>query len=287
MKISTKHLKKCSFRSVIAAAFLLILTLVSIISAQNNAAENEHQVDAAAIAKESPTPIPFPEIVQQAESASASLAEFTASVSGKSKLRKVEKRLPELTDEINAKLKETARISKGLPSLESLQNLETEWKTLTENLPDWKNDLADRAVEFEDDLGQLRKIQEKWTITLAELNKWTQPPSEIIAVIEKIISDSADLQKQIEAEQAKAVSLQSRVVEQQRRVYDALKSLRQTRQTVIEDLFVQDSPAIWQNDFWIKTEKMRRKIRTILFSRKWSRSVISPNAILINSSFIL
>lgn len=256
MKFSNKYLKKFSSLAVTAKIILLALMLVSTGIAQNNdAAENEHQVDADTTAKESPTPIPFPEIVQQAENATASLAEITASVSGKSKLKKVEKRLPELTDEINAKLKETARISKGLPSLENLQNLETEWKTLMENLPEWKTNLAERAVEFEDDLAQLRKMQEKWTLTFEELNKWTQLPPEITVVIEKIISDSANLQRQIEAEQAKAVSLQSRVVEQQRRVFDALKSLRQTRKTLIEDLFVQDSPAIWQNGFWIKDEQ--------------------------------
>lgn len=106
MKFSRKYLRKLSSFAIIAAAILLVLTLVSPGGAQDkNAAGNSNQTNTNTVAAESPTPIPFPEIVQQAESASASLAEFKASVSGKSKPGKVERKLPELTDDINAELK--------------------------------------------------------------------------------------------------------------------------------------------------------------------------------------
>lgn len=239
----------------IFAAILFVLMFVSMSGAQNkNAANNSNQSNAntapAAKAVESPTPIPFSEIVQQAQSASASLAKITAGASSNQTVEIVEVNLPELTDKINAELEETARISEGRPSLESLKTFESEWKTLTKKLPDWKTDLTARAKILEEDLAQVKAFQEKWTITLNELNQSSETPPEITTRINKIISDSAETRRLIEAEQAKVIALQNSVAEQQNRSDDALATILQTRQSLIGNLLVQDSPAIWQTNFW-------------------------------------
>lgn len=251
MKDSRNFFRQFSFSAILTAAILFLLMFVSASVAQEkNAAESSNQ--AAETAAESPSPIPFSEIVQQAQSASASLAKIAAGASGNQSVEIVEANLPELTDKINAELEETARISEGRPSLESLKTFENDWKTLTKKLPDWKNDLTARAKNLESDSAQVKTIEEKWTKTLDELNQSAETPPEIIAGLEKIIADSADARRLIEAEQAKVIALQNKVAEQQKRADDALDTIRQTRQSLVGNLLVQDSPAIWRTDFWTR-----------------------------------
>lgn len=253
MKSNKKHLVKFSPFALVTATILLILTLVSMSVAQDKStADNSNQTNSNSATSESPTPIPFSEIVQQAQSASASLAKIAAGASGNQTIQLVEVNLPELTDKINVELEETARISEGRPSLESLKTLENDWKTLTKSLPDWKNDLTAHAKMLEADLAQVKTIEEKWAKTLDDLNQSAETPPEIITGIEKIISNSAERRRQIEAEQTTVIALQNSVAEQQKRSDDALATIRQTRQSLVGNLLVQDSPTIWQRGFWTR-----------------------------------
>ena len=259
MKISRKHFGEFSLPALVAAV-LVALVLISTISAQNqNATANSNQAAANSApgigVAESPTPIPFSEIVQQAEIASAALAKIAAGASSDPTVENVEKNLPGLTGDINDKFGETARISEGRPSLESLKTFESQWETLKKNLSEWQSDLTARAKTLENDLSQTKTIEEKWTKTLAELTESAETPPEITARIENIINDSAAARRQIEIAQARVVALQSRVAEQQKISTDALEKIRQTRQSLVGNLLVQDSPAIWQTNFWTGVEQ--------------------------------
>ena len=145
-----------------------------------------------------------------------------------------------------------ARIVEGRPSLERLKKLETEWKTLSKNLPNWNADLTSRAKKLEGDLGQLNTLEDKWKKTLDELETSAETPPEVTARIEEIITSTAQIRTQIEAEQTRIVALQSKVAEQQKQVADALESIKQTRESLVGKLLVQDSPAIWNSDFWTR-----------------------------------
>ena len=58
----------------------------------------------------------------------------------------VDAELPVLVQDIDARLSENERILNSRPSLETLKNLETEWKTLAEKLGVTKRDLTTRAT---------------------------------------------------------------------------------------------------------------------------------------------
>ncbi len=252
-----KKINQNSFRLLNCyLALMLMLPVFGVtVSAQEKAAANSNQANSNAAPAASPTPIPFSEVVAQAESASASLKELAAGISADTTAEVVERDLPSKTEDINAKLEEMARIVEGRPSLERLKSLETEWKTLTKILPEWKNDLTSRAKKLEGDLSQLNTLEEKWKKTLEELQTAAETPPEVTARIEEIIATADVTRNQIEAEQSRIVALQSKVAEQQQRVDNALESIKQTRESLVGKLLVQDSPAIWNSDFWTRARQ--------------------------------
>lgn len=241
---------------VYLALTIVFMTFGSSVKAQENSVANSNQANsnASPSASVTPTPIPFSDIITQAESASASLKELASSVSADTTAEIVERDLPNLTKEINARLEETAQIIEGRASLEKLKTFETEWRELTKNLPDWKNDLTSRAKKLEDDLKQLNTLDERWKKTLEELKTGETPP-EVLARAEEILSTITKTRKQIETEQARIVALQNKVAEQQKRVDEAMESIKQTRESLVGKLLVQDSPAIWSGNFWTRAQK--------------------------------
>ena len=79
-----------------------------------------------------PTPIPLAEVVTQAETASANLRALEADLASAQITATVDAELPVLVQDIDARLSENEKILNSRPSLETLKNLETEWKTLAD-----------------------------------------------------------------------------------------------------------------------------------------------------------
>lgn len=197
----------------------------------------------------SPTAIPFADVITQAENADSSLREIAAGASPDAATAAVEQDLPALVDEINARLDETARTVEGSTSLDSLRSFEADWRTLTKDLPGWRNDLIARARELEGDLTQLDDLISRWEKTLGELRSTDAPP-EIITRIEEILRASAVTRQLITGERTRVIALQNRLAEQQTRVNEALKTIGARREALVGQLLVRDSPAFWDDGLW-------------------------------------
>ena len=196
-----------------------------------------------------PTPIPISDVVAQAENAESTLKEIAASVSSDPMTETIERDLPRLTNEINARIEETAQRVKGSTSLDTIRGLNSDWQSLTENLPEWEDSLKVRAKNLEDDLRRIDELNEKWQRTLGELKTIGAPP-EVMARIEEIIHASTQKRRLIVAQQSHVIALQNRVAEQRRRVDEALKTIRAKRQALVGQLLTQDSPPIWGAALW-------------------------------------
>ncbi len=246
-----------NIKTIYFAALLLVAVLFPATRAQNTAAPpvNQPAANASPQASVAPqaslTPIPYSEIIAQAENASATLKEIAAGIASDPAAETIERDLPALIDEINARLEETAQVVEGATSLDTLRSFEADWRTLTRNLPRWRNDLTERARKLEGDLKQLDDLSERWRKTLGELRN-TETPSEVTARIEEIILTAANTRREIETRQTRIVALQKTVAEQQNRVDEASDSIRQTRETLVGQLFVRDSPPIWNADLWTR-----------------------------------
>ena len=202
----------------------------------------------------SPTPIPFSEVIAQAENASSTLKEIAASASGDPTTDRIEGDLAALTVEINSRLEETARTVEGSTSLDDLRSFAADWRTLTENLPQWRNELTTRARKLEGDMRRLDDQTEKWRKTLDEMRKTPETPPEVFGRIEEIIQTAANIRGQLAAQQGRVVALQNRVAEQQYRVQQALETITQRRESLVGQLLLQDSPPIWSAELWTQTD---------------------------------
>ncbi len=246
-----------NIKIICSALFLVFACISTSVWGQNAAVQSNQTPPSASPAanappSESPTPIPISEVIAQAEDASATLKAIAAGIASDPATIAVEQKLPALTEEINARLEETAQVIEGATSLDSLRSFEIDWRSLIKDLPAWTSDLTARARKLEGDLKQLDDLDERWRKTLGELKAAGTPP-EILARIAGILETAADTRRQIEVEQKRVVALQNRVAEQQNRVDDGLASIRQARESLVGQLLVQDSPPIWSSELWART----------------------------------
>ncbi len=196
-----------------------------------------------------PTPVPFSDVISQADSTSSSLKEMAAGVATDQPSEIIERGLPELTKKIDAKLVETATVLESRPTIEKLRSLELEWNSVMKDLPRWKEDLNSRAKSLDSDLETLKLADAKWKKTLKELDQLNVPP-EVTDRVNEIIATISQIRTDVEAAQSKTLALQGSVAEQQDRADEALGSIKKNRDSLVGRLFVRDSPPIWSGQFW-------------------------------------
>mgnify|MGYP001420588599 CR=1 FL=1 len=248
--------------------FLAFCFAAAVVKAQNQTAPAANapsaETNASPGAAFSPTPIPFSEVITQAENASSTLKEIAAGAVSDTATQEVARRLPPLTDEINSRLKATAETVEGASSLDNLRGFESDWRTLSGELTDWNDDLTARAKKLETDLGRVDELIEKWQKTRDQLNK-AETPAEILARINEIIRTASETRRAILAEQTHVIALQNRVTEQHKRVGEALKTIAARREALVGQLLVQDSPPFWSRDLWTRGQGgIRQNIRQSL-----------------------
>ena len=61
----------------------------------------------------------------------------------------------------------------------------------------------------------------------------------------EVIASIKETQKQIEEKRGQLLTLQTRISEQETRINDTLATIKEVRDKALTNLFVQDSPAIW------------------------------------------
>jgi potassium-dependent mechanosensitive channel len=202
-------------------------------------------------AEEPPSPQPAPavsiplgEVAAQAEAVSSRVRDIQTTLSADHITETVTADLPALTREIDARIRETRKITAQRPSLEMLSRMDGEWRRLRGNLSDWSRALAGRAARLDHELAQLDESSETWQRTLSAAVDAHAPP-EIAARIQSAIGAIGNARAAVAARRAESLTVQNRVGLQDARVGEALVAIRQAREDVLDRLFVKDSPALW------------------------------------------
>jgi len=233
------------------SAFGIILTTWLVLGAvASTAGAQTPPADSAALPATSSQPpaappaIPVPEIVTRGDAAAAMLRSLEADLTADGTGAVVEDQLPALAREVDARLDDTNRIVKVRPSLDTLRSLNTDWRSLTDNLRAWKRDLTNRATHLEREMAQLAELGAIWHKT-RELAGSSNAPAELLERAEGIIAAVNRTRSQVDDQRAKILRLQSRVAEQEARCNAALTSVQQARDAMVGYLFVRDSAPIW------------------------------------------
>ena len=102
----------------ILAAVAVVICLFLMAPAQNSPTPDSNAASAAASPAGSPTPIPFSELITQADQTNSTLKKIVAGAASDPTADAIESDLPPLSDEINARFVETADAISGPTSLE-------------------------------------------------------------------------------------------------------------------------------------------------------------------------
>ena len=205
-------------------------------------------------------PYPLANIPLEAESASISVRGMQAAAAGDQTTPLITATLPNLSDEIAARIDETDNLLKSRPSLQLLGEQEEDWTAIHQKLLNWKHALEDRnklltkqAVQLigENDHGGLadtwvqeQKLIDYWRqyVTAGNeslLDKAEKPVETTLTLIDSTAA-------QVRQERIKVFSLEQDVNTQAAHAEEMLYNVRTARDRAFEQLLSRSDPVIWK-----------------------------------------
>jgi len=157
-----------------------------------------------------PTPIPLTEIASQAQSTIKSLRDIEASLSTDQTTTTDEKRLPQLTEEIDLRTAEHAKILTSSPPLELLHRLKVALQSFDDELSTWNHDLTEHAKALDGQIAHLEQLSKIWQSTL-QLPELSQTAPEILKRVQSLIDSIGRTHQALESRRATALTLEGRV----------------------------------------------------------------------------
>ncbi len=255
-KVMKSNLRK--FRPFFAI-FLIAINLISLtfsVGAQENLLSNSNSTENASIPRATPeeTPIPLSEVITQAEATRRKLQEIQKTIDNNTVISNIEQKIPTLKTEIDTILPETTQQLSQQLSLDILNKLSQDWKSLGSEIPNWKSDLKTFGTSLDTQIKELETLADIWQKTLNSTKSADgtsdSPPAEVpqeiresIGTIETAIKNT---QANVQKKRGDLLTLQSRISEQEKRINEILETVKNVREEALTHLFVRDSPPIWK-----------------------------------------
>jgi potassium efflux system protein len=196
-------------------------------------------------ANPAPTPIPLSEIASQGESANASLRDIETNLQTDRLTAAVERRLPQLRNEIDLRTAEQAKLLASSLPLEFLRYMKAALQRLSDELSTENHDLTDRIKTLDDQIAQLDSLSKIWKSTL-QLPELSQAAPEAPKHVESQIDSIGRTQQAVKSLRARDLTLQGGVLEATARMQTASSAVERAEANAVKNLFVQDSPPIWR-----------------------------------------
>lgn len=247
--------------------FTALLTGAAAAAAQESPAENSNSNKAAAAPAGVPTPLPVAAVITEADAALKKTENIKNSLKESPGIAVIQNDLPQLKSEIDARITETSQLLSARPSLETLRTVEQEWQAIAKKIPAWKDNIRSQIGVYEGQIKELKELRELWRRTLDSLTKPTandsnsntevnsgssadalqvvEIPREVVEKIERVLRSIDETQTLVEKQQSALLTLQARVIKEQTRINETLASIANVREEALSQLFVRDSPAIW------------------------------------------
>jgi potassium-dependent mechanosensitive channel len=197
--------------------------------------------------KPAPPPIALEEIPSEVESATARIGDMRSDLSTDRTIETVSAQLPALTREVDGRVRESRRIVVQTRSIEMLRSFEEDWGRLRRELSTLNRNLTDRVKEIDGQIAQLDDLGKTWDQTFSAA-KESNAPGDVLGRIETVISEIRQTREAAEKQRALTLTILNRVGVQDARIADALRSLSQARQNILNRLFLEgDSVPLWSS----------------------------------------
>ncbi len=193
------------------------------------------------------TAIPLGDISSTADTVAARLASLEAELKDDNLLWAIRDKLPPLTQEIDVRRNEDARVLQTRPDLDILRGLESNWKVLGQQLPEWKQNLAVRVTHLDEELNQLDQTSAAWTSTVAAAGL-AGLPADLLMSAQSTVETIKSTQDALRKRRSEVVALQNAVARQDARVQEAMDLLNAARVRTVSNVLVQDSPPMWSSE---------------------------------------
>lgn len=203
-----------------------------------------------AAATPTPTPvsvsatIPLGDISSSADTVAARLAALEAELKDDNLLWTIRDKLPPLTQEIEVRRNEDARVLQSRPDLDTLRSLENNWRILGQELPDWKQNLELRVKRLDEELAQMDQTITVWNATL-DAAGLAGLPADLLMSAQTTVENIKSTQEALRKRRSEVVAMQNAVTRQVSRVDEAQDLLSAARQRAVSNILVQDSPPMW------------------------------------------
>ena len=239
----------CSRRRWTTSALVCLRILFCVIpwlSVAATAADAPAEPKSAAEQKAGPRAgaVPLAEINAQADIATGTLREIATATAAYDRLDAIEKELPALSREIDARSRESMRIVSRLPSIELLRTLERQWQAVRAPLALRNGELEERIELLDRNRARLDELAKRWDETLT-LARNENAPAEITSRVESLRASGQRARSAVDAQRALALKLQSRVAADAAKVDEAIEAIRQARDVTLTRMFSRDSPPLW------------------------------------------
>jgi len=231
---------------------LILVSIASLFSCALAIAAPAPQASATnlpAVNTNAATAIAPADIASQAEATLAILEDLNATLDVDQSSQTINRELPTLISLIAGKLDDTASDLSRQPALPRLHRLESEWNDLHDELSRWKRNLAKRAQELGGQIARLTQLKNSWDATL-QSSQSAKLPQEVIQRVQSTLADVQSTLEKFEDRQRTILTLQDRVIEQDRQVAQALSSIERAREEALSQLFVRESPPLWSRSVW-------------------------------------
>jgi potassium efflux system protein len=207
------------------------------------------------------------EIASQAEATVGTLENLNASLEIDQTSRTVGGELPALISLIEGKFDDTANDLSRQPTLQRLHRFGGEWNEFHDELSRWKRDLAKRAQELQGQITQLTELKNTWEATL-QSEQMANLPQQVRQRVQSTLTEVQSALEKFEEHQRLILTLQDRVIEQDRQVTQVLSSIERARDEAFSQLFVREGKPLWSPSLWSQSAQGAEAQR-----RRFSRQV--------------
>jgi potassium efflux system protein len=191
-----------------------------------------------------PTAISVGDIVTQAQTTLAWVKDLQTGLDPDQALQQVESELPKLTLKIDQEIAADSGESAAAATLNSLQRMQGDWQSLSDDLAAEQTSLSDRVRNLNQLLSDLETKDAVWKATLDAAGTAKAPP-EITDKIKQVRATISAAIKNVQDHQNPLYTMQNKVAAQDARVKSGLDNVNKELDSARQQILQQNRPALW------------------------------------------
>lgn len=185
-------------------------------------------------------------ILGAAQDAEAELQSVLRLMRFNESLESVQAELPSLGELVDRQARRQTQVLEH-PTLRNVEELQSDWLALREELPGWRESLEVRAAEIQRTAARMDKLETVWAKTLAAARE-DDAPEAILSRARAVLEQVRAADRQISERRAEVLTLQAAVSNRIAGIDGSLELLEDLRGQLVRRVLERDRAPIWDAD---------------------------------------